>query len=172
MRARARTRGILPARSRKKPAAKLTNKNEKAGHTWEPAGVAKAAARWGERTQDRERREVGRPQGRENARELPDTTYRLVQTGFDDGDLGVVRRKTRHAVNRCKGARDQHLKGKTLVDRWPIGWPSEVVFFSAGNQAQPCPFHLATTPYQLSRVQHQPQRASCYGLPMATLARI
>jgi hypothetical protein len=22
------------------------------------------------------------------------------------------------------------LKGETLVDRWPIGWPSEVVFFS------------------------------------------
>ena len=121
----------MPARSRKKPAAKLTNKNEKAGHTWEPAGVAKAAARWGERTQNRERREVGRPQGREHARELPDTTYRLVQTGFDDGDLGVVRdKKTRHAANRCKGARDQHLKDKTLLDRWPIGWPSEVVFFS------------------------------------------
>ena len=24
----------------------------------------------------------------------------------------------------------QHLKGNFLVDRWPIGWPSEVVFFS------------------------------------------
>jgi hypothetical protein len=81
--------------------------------------------------QNRERREVGRPQERVRARELPDTTYRLVQTGFDDGDLGVVRdKKTRHAANRRKGARDQHLKGKTLVDRWPIGWPSEVVFFS------------------------------------------
>ena len=31
---------------------------------------------------------------------------RLVQTGFDDGDLGVVRdKKTRHTANRCEGAR-------------------------------------------------------------------
>ena len=31
---------------------------------------------------------------------------RLVQTGFDDGDLGVVRdEKTRRSANRCEGAR-------------------------------------------------------------------
>ncbi len=30
---------------------------------------------------------------------------RLVQTGFDDSDLGVVRdKKTRHTAKRCKGA--------------------------------------------------------------------
>ena len=65
----------MPARSGKKPAATLTNKNEKAGHTWEPADVAKAAARWVGRMQNRERREVERPQERERVRELPDRAY-------------------------------------------------------------------------------------------------
>jgi hypothetical protein len=43
--------------------------------------------------QNRERREVGRPQERVRARELPDTTYRLVQ--FDAFRAGKVDQQAR-----------------------------------------------------------------------------
>src|ERR1700722_13599229 len=45
---------------------------------------------------------------------------RLVQTGFDDGDLGIVRdEKTRHTANPCQGARVRaNIPGDIIPEWW------------------------------------------------------